>query len=37
MLLPPVLVLDPNDENIILGIFTFQSFWGDSVDRYATC
>lgn len=25
MLAPPVLVLDPNDENIILGIFPFQS------------
>lgn len=25
MLVPPVLTLDPNDENIILGIFTVQS------------
>lgn len=27
MLMPPVLTLDPNDENIILGIFTLQSCW----------
>lgn len=27
MLMPPVLTLDPNDENIILGIFTRQSSW----------
>lgn len=27
MLVPPVLTLDPNDENIILGIVTVQSRW----------
>lgn len=27
MLAPPVLTLDPNDENIILGIFEVQSHW----------
>lgn len=27
MLAPPVLTLDPNDENIILGIFTIQFLW----------
>lgn len=32
MLVPPVLTLDPNDENIILGIFAVQSHWMIVID-----
>lgn len=36
MLAPPVLTLDPNDENIILGIFTVQSCWVTVFDIMVT-
>lgn len=32
LLVPPVLTLDPNDENIILGIFAVQSYWATVID-----